>query len=123
MGRRSRPQPRRMRFKLHAIRKHLNLTLKEMVERLEYHESPLYPHYILEYEQGRRDPPVLVLLRYARVARVTMEMLVDDEMELPEKLRIHAKRAENEYAVENLKEGVKEFFEGASGFDESSPEE
>lgn len=41
-------------------------------------------HYgrLSEYELGRRQPSVLALLRYARAARITLEEIVDDELEL-----------------------------------------
>lgn len=34
------------------------------------------------YEKNLREPPLMVLLRYARIAGVTMETLVDDRMKL-----------------------------------------
>jgi transcriptional regulator with XRE-family HTH domain len=64
----------------------LNLTQEQMIERLNCSEIPLYPASISLYEQGKREPPLLVMLAYAMVAGVTMEMLVDDESDLPEPL-------------------------------------
>jgi transcriptional regulator with XRE-family HTH domain len=46
-------------------------------------------HRISEYESGKREPLLVILLRYARVAGVHMEVLADDELDLPEKLRKH----------------------------------
>lgn len=45
-------------------------------------------HYnrISEYELGKREPPLLVLLAYARVAGIHMEHLADDSLALPEQL-------------------------------------
>jgi hypothetical protein len=40
-------------------------------------------HRVSEYESGRRDPNLMVLLRYARLANVSVESLIDDELELP----------------------------------------
>jgi hypothetical protein len=37
-------------------------------------------------ESGVREPPLLVLLSYARVAGVYVDVLIDDELELPLKL-------------------------------------
>jgi transcriptional regulator with XRE-family HTH domain len=62
----------------------LNLTQEQMIERLNCFEIPLYPASISQYEQGKREPPLLVLLAYARAAGVTMEMLVDDSLNVPE---------------------------------------
>ena len=42
--------------------------------------------YISAYERGVREPPLPVLLQYARAANVLVEVLIDDELDLPEKL-------------------------------------
>lgn len=59
-----------------------------MFERLGDTGTPLYPGHIGLYETDRRVPPLLVLLKYARVSGVSMETLVDDELGLPERLPI-----------------------------------
>jgi len=41
---------------------------------------------ISEYESGRREPSLLVLLAYARVAGIHLEEIVDDKLELSDKL-------------------------------------
>lgn len=41
---------------------------------------------ISEYESGAREPPLWMLLAYARVARVHLESLIDDEATLPNTL-------------------------------------
>lgn len=86
MGRSHRQKPERLAIKLHAIRQALDLTQEEMIERLNYKRIPLYPASISQYEAGTREPPLLVLLQYSRVAGVPMEVLVDDEQDLPEPL-------------------------------------
>jgi len=35
------------------------------------------------YERGEREPPLPVLLAYARLAKVSVERLIDDELDLP----------------------------------------
>ncbi len=35
------------------------------------------------YERGEREPPLPVLLKYARLGKVSVESLIDDEMPLP----------------------------------------
>ena len=59
-----------------------------MIGRLDCPKIPLYPASISQYEQGKRAPPLLVMLAYVKVAGVTMEMLVDDGSDLPEPLPI-----------------------------------
>jgi transcriptional regulator with XRE-family HTH domain len=42
--------------------------------------------YISAYERGIREPPLPVLLEYARAANVYVEALIDDGVELPSRL-------------------------------------
>lgn len=83
MGRAKRTMPKYLGKKLYLIRESLGLTLEGFIERLDCPEIPLYPASISMYEAGKREPPSLVLLRYARIANVSMEILVDDELYLP----------------------------------------
>lgn len=86
MGRIARPKPERLAAKLLAIRTRFDLTQGELIKSLGYRKSPLYPSSISEFEQGKREPPLLVLFAYAKLAGVPMEMLVDDDQDLPEHL-------------------------------------
>jgi transcriptional regulator with XRE-family HTH domain len=74
--------PQNLASKLLRIRESLNLSQTEMLKRLGFDER-LYRSNISQYERGEREPPLLVLLSYAKVAGVTVEMLIDDEAELP----------------------------------------
>lgn len=82
MGRSYRERPKQLGRKLALIRKRLDLTQPELIARLAVKGEPLYPSSITLYEQGKREPPLLVLLKYARLAGVTMEQLVDDKLKL-----------------------------------------
>jgi transcriptional regulator with XRE-family HTH domain len=86
MGRSHRQRPERLAAKLQAIRTQLDLTQEQMIKRLDCPAIPLYPASISQYESGKREPPLLVLLQYAKVAGVPMDVLVDDERDLPEPL-------------------------------------
>lgn len=86
MGRARRPTPKRLAPKLREIRDKLGLTQQEMFDLLGDTGTQLYVGHIDGYEKGRREPPLQVLLRYSRVASVTIEMLVDDELHLPKQL-------------------------------------
>jgi transcriptional regulator with XRE-family HTH domain len=86
MGRAARQQPDRLAEKLYAIRTRLDLTQEQMIQRLRYTKSTLYPSSISEFEQGKREPPVLVLLHYARAVGINVEILIDDALDLPKKL-------------------------------------
>jgi len=74
--------PRNLAHKLLQIREFLNLSQTEMLKRLGFDER-LYRSNISQYERGDREPPLLVILSYAKVAGVTVETLVDDELKLP----------------------------------------
>ena len=86
MGRAGRAKSEHLAGKLETIRKALGLTFEEMIVRLDSPNIPLYPASIYEYEKGRREPPLPVLLKYAHTANVYVEVLIDDELQLPERL-------------------------------------
>lgn len=88
MGRSHRQRPQRLGAKLHTIRTQLDLTQDQMIERLNCPHIPLYAASISQYERGTREPPLLVLLQYARVAGVPVEALIDDDVDLPEHLPV-----------------------------------
>jgi transcriptional regulator with XRE-family HTH domain len=85
MGRRARYVPSRLPQKLVQIRKSISLTQQEMLELLKLPEEILQTS-ISQYERGKIEPPIFVLLRYAEVANVWLEVLVRDELDLPEEL-------------------------------------
>jgi transcriptional regulator with XRE-family HTH domain len=86
MGRSHRLKPKRLARKLQSVRMQLDLTQEQLIERLNCKKANLYPASISMYEAGTREPPLPVLLRYARIAGVPMELLVDDNLDLPDHL-------------------------------------
>lgn len=85
MGRGEREEPKRLAEKLLQIRNALGLSQSEMLRRLEAEKRMAY-HRISEFESGKGEPSLIILLQYARVAGVSMETLVDDHLDLPAKL-------------------------------------
>jgi transcriptional regulator with XRE-family HTH domain len=85
MGTNPRVKPKRLAEKLRYIRVSLDLTQDELVRKLEI-ETLTTQSKISEFESGKRDPSLLILLRYSRLAGVHMEDLVDDKTDLPNKL-------------------------------------
>ena len=73
-----RPSPQRLAAKLLEIRQRLGLSKRT------------WPNYSLvitdarisEYEHGRREPNLMVLLSYSHAARVPVEYLINDELDL-----------------------------------------
>jgi DNA-binding XRE family transcriptional regulator len=47
---------------------------------------------ISEFESGKGEPSLIILLEYARVAGVHMEDIVDDELDLPATLPKRSRR-------------------------------
>ena len=82
MGHSSRHRPVRLAKKLRQIRRQLHLSQSELIARLKVKE-PLYPASVSQYESGKREPSLIVLLAYARIADVAVEVLIDDGLDLP----------------------------------------
>jgi transcriptional regulator with XRE-family HTH domain len=85
MGTRARHKPEHLAGKLLQIRTALGLSQNEMIKRLGV-ETIIKQNAVSEYELGKREPPLRILLQYARAAGVSTDVLIDDEIDLPEKL-------------------------------------
>ncbi|HEX3557910.1 MAG TPA: helix-turn-helix transcriptional regulator [Pyrinomonadaceae bacterium] len=87
MGRKAREKPRRLAEKLLRIRNRIDggLSQEEMVKRLGL-ASEFDRTYISKWEGAVIEPPLRVLLRYAQVAGVILDILADDNLDLPRKL-------------------------------------
>jgi transcriptional regulator with XRE-family HTH domain len=81
----ARPKQQNLAKKLLKIRRALGLSQIQLVKHMGIDGSLAY-HRISEYESGRREPSLWVLLAYGRVAGVHLEDIVHDNLELPEKL-------------------------------------
>jgi len=85
MGRKARMKPQRLAEKLLQIRTNLGLSQIQLLKRLGFNDLIDYRR-ISEFERGDAEPPLPVLLKYAHIAGVHMEDIVDDELDLPKKL-------------------------------------
>ncbi len=85
MGGAARIKPKRLPDKLRQIRLALGLSQSEMLKRLGY-EGRIAYHRISNYELGTGEPPLPVLLAYAKLAGVSTDVLIDDSLDLPAKL-------------------------------------
>jgi transcriptional regulator with XRE-family HTH domain len=81
----ARQKAERLAEKLQQLRLALGLSQAEMLKRLGAEDMIVY-NRISDYERGNREPPLPILLQYARVAGVYVEDLIDDELDLPAKL-------------------------------------
>ena len=85
MGRSARPKPKQLPDKLRGIREALGLSQSEMLVRLGLREK-LMRAAVSGYELGTIEPPLPVILQYARLAGICTDVLLDDELGLPAKL-------------------------------------
>lgn len=85
MGKSKRAKPVRLAEKLLLIRTALGISQNEMLRRVGLADE-FSRNYISAFELGTREPPLPVLLQYARVAGVCVDLLIDDSIDLPAKL-------------------------------------
>src|SRR5437763_2985989 len=71
--------------KLKKIRIGLEMSQNQILGRLGFADE-LFRSNISQYERGHRVPSPPVLLAYARLANVDLATLIDDNLDLPEKL-------------------------------------
>lgn len=87
MGRNSRTRPKRLAEKLKAIREILHLSQDGILGRLNLDNTEgLERSVISAFELDKREPSLDVLLAYARVANIYVEVLIDDNINLPNNL-------------------------------------
>lgn len=102
MGSSPRPRPMRLAEKLTQIRLRLGLTQAEMFERLGDTGTRLRVGHVGEFETGNRVPTLQVVLAYARVAGIPMELIVDDDLDLPSRL---PSKPDYEWVMRHVRKG------------------
>ena len=85
MGRTARERPRRLGAKLLQIRQTLSLTQAQLLVTLKL-DKKVFASAISGYELGTREPTLPVLLRYARLVGVSTDVLIDDDLVLPNEI-------------------------------------
>ena len=83
----ARNRPHLLPEKVRLIREHLQLDHAQMAEQLvseiESHSKKsiqIKTHWIRNFELGRHEPDLLIVNSYGRLANVSMELIVDDEV-------------------------------------------
>jgi transcriptional regulator with XRE-family HTH domain len=77
----SRPRPKHLAKKLLQIRRSLGVSQGELVRQLGV--QALIEHTtISKYELNKNEPPLAILLAYARLAGIPVERIIDDELDL-----------------------------------------
>jgi len=87
MGHGKRQRPKRLGLKLRHIREQgFEITQDEMAKKLRQFgaDSTLHSGYIADYENNRsREPSLLTLLAYSKLTGISVNALIDDELDLP----------------------------------------
>ena len=84
----ARPRPARLAEKLLQIRESLGLSQNELVKRMRLQDQINYV-YVSKYELDKNEPPAFVMLAYARLMGIPVEILMDDKLDLPPEIRPH----------------------------------
>jgi transcriptional regulator with XRE-family HTH domain len=77
-----RAMPKKLGKKMRQIREGLGMSQREIVKALNYKDAPLRGSQISQYESGQREPTMMLVLAYGRLAKVSVESLIDDKMKL-----------------------------------------
>lgn len=85
MGKQIRKRPTRLPEKLLEIRQKLGLSQNEMVRQLGLTDE-IERDYISKFERGTLEPTLWILLQYARAANVYVDVLIDNDLNLPVRL-------------------------------------
>ena len=106
-------RPQLLPAKLRLIREHLRLDHAHMAEQLvseiESHSQKriqVKTHWIRNFELGRHEPDLVIVNSYGRLAKVSMELIVDDAVSAEafgEQLRKKLKHKQN--VVQHTKKG------------------
>jgi transcriptional regulator with XRE-family HTH domain len=82
MGRGPRKRPKRLAEKLRWIREELALSQTELIDRIQIPGYPLHKGDISNFELDKSEPQLAILLRYARLVGISVDVLIDDELEV-----------------------------------------
>jgi len=77
----ARSRPKHLAKKLLQIRRSLGVSQGELVRQLGVQALIEHPT-ISKYELNKNEPPLAILLAYARLIGVPVEQIIDDEIEL-----------------------------------------
>jgi len=80
MGSARRRKPAKLGEKLKLIRENFEYSFSQMAAALSDRETQVLKTDVHKFENCEREPNLIILLRYARLAHTTMEILVDDKL-------------------------------------------
>ena len=77
----ARPRPKHLAKKLQQIRRSLGVSQGELVRQLGV-QAVIDHTTISKYELDKNEPPLAIVLAYARLAGIPVEQIIDDELDL-----------------------------------------
>lgn len=109
MGSLPRRSPKFLAEKLRRIRQAIDggLSQEEMVTRLGL-AGEIDRTYVSRYEAGTLEPPLGVLLRYAELAGLHLEVLADDDLQLPDRMPCSPKSEGVRRATRTRRRGIRQ---------------
>jgi transcriptional regulator with XRE-family HTH domain len=90
MGSAARRKPKRLAEKLLEIRVGLGLSQNGLIRQMGFTDD-LTQAQISMFERGIRQPSLLILVGYAKVANVYVEALITDDVDLPRRMPADSK--------------------------------
>lgn len=81
----ARRRPQRLAEKLLQVRTALGLSQSDLWRRLGVEDEIPFKR-ISDFELDKAEPTLMTLLQYARVAGINTEALIDDSLDLPDRL-------------------------------------
>jgi transcriptional regulator with XRE-family HTH domain len=82
MGSASRGKPEKLGKKLLSIRQSFGYSFSQMAEQLSDDKIVVLRTNVYRFEKGLREPSLIVLLRYARLVNISLDVLADNELKL-----------------------------------------
>ena len=98
MGTKARYKPEHLASKLLAIRQRLGLSQSQIASLLELNVKRPTSR-VSEYENSVREPHLCLLLNYARLIGVTVDVLIDDSLNLPKTVKLKRRRPEENFSA------------------------
>jgi len=82
----AREKPKMLSQKLIKIRKSLKFSQTEMLKALGLEDNK-FRSAISGYELGTKEPNLITILKYAKLVNISTDYLLDDELDLPKKIK------------------------------------
>jgi transcriptional regulator with XRE-family HTH domain len=91
VGHKAQYRPQRLAAKLLQIRRDLGLSQSRLAKLLAFPVKTSTAR-VSEYENGVREPGLTLILRYARIVGIEVELLIDDDLNLPQRVKLKKRR-------------------------------